>query len=314
MLYSESELQNLVEVARMYYEDNLTQAEIAKKFRVSRPLVSKMLSKARELGIVTIEIKNPYTTNSGLLDQLRKLFNIQGGIIVPESKTEYLTEQLIINHTFNYLKEMLPKAKNIGLGWGNMIASLIEKIENTDGLQNFHGQVCPLIGNAAVPYRGFHPNEMVRVFAERTGFKPNYLYAPAFPTSQHEKELFMNTDNFKNITEIWSQLDTIFISIGNFPSVPDEATALRFGKELTEKKAVGMMISYYFDKNGNFIEGQQDYAIHIPLESWKKVNTVIAVSSSTTNINSLMGALKTGYITHLITNERTAAEIIKYKI
>ena len=55
---AEAEVQKLVEVARMYYERNMTQAEIAAKLGVSRPLVGKLLEKAREMGIVNIEIKD----------------------------------------------------------------------------------------------------------------------------------------------------------------------------------------------------------------------------------------------------------------
>lgn len=40
----------------MYYAEGATQSEIAKVFGVSRSLISKYLSKARELGIVEIKI------------------------------------------------------------------------------------------------------------------------------------------------------------------------------------------------------------------------------------------------------------------
>jgi DNA-binding transcriptional regulator LsrR (DeoR family) len=58
-----------------------------------------MLGKAREMGIVHIEIKSPYINNSLLMGQLKNLFNLRGGIIVPRANTEYLTQQLILNHT-----------------------------------------------------------------------------------------------------------------------------------------------------------------------------------------------------------------------
>ena len=46
----------LVKVAQMYYEEGATQSEIAEKIGVSRSLISKYLTKARELGIVEITI------------------------------------------------------------------------------------------------------------------------------------------------------------------------------------------------------------------------------------------------------------------
>jgi DNA-binding transcriptional regulator LsrR (DeoR family) len=296
----------------MYYERNMTQSEIAKKLEVSRPLISKMLAKAREMGIVNIQIKSPYTSNSILMGQLKNLFNLKGGIIVPESSTEYLTEQLILNHAFNYINDILEETEYLGIGWGYTVGSLVEKIEKSELSGNYSGEICPLIGNSTIAQRGYHPNELIRILAEKTGFKPNYLHAPAFPMTDIEKNLFINTENFKKTDEIWAKLDSIIIGIGVYPSVPDQATASRFGNLLNEKKAVGMILSYYFDKEGKIIYGEDDYAIRISLEKIRNIKRVIGICTSN-NIKSILGALRTGFITHLITDEKTAAEIIKYK-
>ena len=56
-MLSGKERTDLVNVARLYYEQGLTQDQVAKRIGVSRPLVSKMLTRAREAGIVHIEIR-----------------------------------------------------------------------------------------------------------------------------------------------------------------------------------------------------------------------------------------------------------------
>ena len=50
------EVRMLAEITRLYYEEEWTQQRIAKKFNMSRSLVSKLLSKARKIGIVEIII------------------------------------------------------------------------------------------------------------------------------------------------------------------------------------------------------------------------------------------------------------------
>ena len=47
------------EAARAYYEHNETQAEIAARMGVSRATVSRLLTDARESGIVRIQVVNP---------------------------------------------------------------------------------------------------------------------------------------------------------------------------------------------------------------------------------------------------------------
>lgn len=48
-----------VTIARLYYEENQNQNQIGKLLGISRPLVSRYLTEAKELGIVKIRIQNP---------------------------------------------------------------------------------------------------------------------------------------------------------------------------------------------------------------------------------------------------------------
>jgi DNA-binding transcriptional regulator LsrR (DeoR family) len=141
---------------------------------------------------------------------------------------------------------------------------------------------------------------------------PYFVYAPAFPATLEEREAYANTDHYREIETKWDKIDTVILSIGNYPSVPDQATALRFGKKLQEQKAVGVFLSYYFNKDGQIISGSNDYVIHIPLEKLGKVPKVVAICLDT-SAEAIVGALRTGFITHLITDERTAMEILQIR-
>ncbi|MEG1774677.1 MAG: sigma factor-like helix-turn-helix DNA-binding protein, partial [Oscillospiraceae bacterium] len=67
MNISRDKLQKLTDIARLYYEQDKTQSEIAALYHVSRPLVSRMLREAKECGIVDIRINDPLEGNSVLL-------------------------------------------------------------------------------------------------------------------------------------------------------------------------------------------------------------------------------------------------------
>ena len=49
----------LLEVSRLYWEENLGQADIARRTGYSRPTVSRMLTEARRVGIVTVTVAHP---------------------------------------------------------------------------------------------------------------------------------------------------------------------------------------------------------------------------------------------------------------
>lgn len=308
--YMDSEVLKLIQVAKMYYEENMTQSQIAKQLGVSRPLISNMLTKARNTGIVEIKIKEPFGNNMLLLNQLKNIFNVQGGFVLPSSSTPYLTDKAIINQSQVFIKDQIHVMNKVGLGWGYAMREVVENLKEEEISQVQEGLVCPLIGTASIPNKGYHPAELVREFAAKTGFEPHFLFAPAFPTSEQEQELYVNTDNYQEIEILWDQLDTVVFSLGAYPSVPDHATALRFGKELAKQGAVGKMLSYFFDKDGQIIQGENDFAIQIPLAKLGRVRRVIAICPAEINAKAILGALKTGFITHIIVTEERAKEVI----
>ena len=85
------------------------------------------------------------------------------------------------------------------------------------------------------------------------------------------------------------------MSICGYPAVPDEATATRFGNALEQQKAVGSFLSYYYNQRGEFISGNNDYCMHIPLAGK----------------NALLGALATGLFTNLVVSEEQAKALLK---
>lgn len=309
-----TDIRKMLEICRLYYDDRLTQAQIAKKIGISRPTVSKLITEAREKGVVRIEIMSPLEGNSSLLEQLMKVFKLQGGLVVPTSSSdENLNAKVTLSQGAAYVEGLLDTMRNVGLGWGYSMGGLIDAVNPQAPKENIDKTVCPIIGSAANAIRWYQTNELARIFAEKTGFKPYFLHAPAFPLSEDNKKHFEDTFEFQEISNLWTELDTVILSIGTYPSVPDQATAARFGNKLREKKAVGMITAYYFDIEGNIIENENDIVIRLPLETLRRAKRVIAISGGEKKISSTRGALLTGIVTHLITDEITAEKIMRIR-
>jgi DNA-binding transcriptional regulator LsrR (DeoR family) len=303
----------LVEICRLYYEKELTQAQIAKTFDISRPAVSKLLSEARHRGIVKIEIRSPFDSDDDLMNQLIRLFNLKGGLIIPSAtKDEGLIRRLIVSQGALYLEKIFPDIKKLGIGWGKTIGDLIEEFQNQIPNESEKSAICPVIGSAPNAIQWLQTNELTRILARKINFPPYYLHAPAFPFSEKDKQLFMNTIEYQKISELWTQLDTILVGVGTYPTVPDQATAVRFGDKLKKKKAVGVLATYYYDLDGNIIRSPNDIVVRIPLKYLKNTKRVVVISGSPKKIRALRGALMTGLVSYLITDERTARELIKF--
>lgn len=299
----ERELLRLIEISKLYYEENKTQAEIAKMMGISRPSVSNLLNKARNEGVVKIEIMSYQHSNMGLSQELCRRFSLKTCHVVGAGGVLHQEAAVV-------LSDYLFKSKVLGLGWGYNINKIIEVFPQINIAESASGIVCPLIGTATVPHRGYHPNELVTEMSRRTGFQAEYLICPAFPSTEQEQELFMNTNNYLEILERWRKIDTAIITLGSFPLVPDHGTAQRFGKKLTKAKAVGSLLSYFFNRQGELIQGDDDYAIQIPLRLIRRTKNVIGIVPLETNTISMLSCLQTGLINHLVITEQNAKEVL----
>jgi deoxyribonucleoside regulator len=312
MLSEKVKIQLLVKVAKLYYMENRNQSEIADILGVSRSLVSKYLSDAKELGIVEINIHDLLQEDLNPLEYIVDRFKLQGGKIVPFSTNEDLMNQWLVDQGTQAVLQNLEGREHVfGLGWGSTIGEIVSNIVRSNLNRNLTGKIVPIIGNAPTSNRNYHTNELVRMLSEKTLLKPTYLYAPVICASQQEKEAFVNAESFQEVEKIWNELDLILVNIRNHPSVPDLATVARFGDRLNEQNAVGMLLGYYFDIHGNILSSENDYAIQIPLEQIKKSRKVIALASSRVRPEAIIGALNTGLITHVLINRKAAEEIMK---
>jgi len=70
-----------------------------------------------------------------------------------------------------------------------------------------------------------------------------------------------------------------------------------------------MLATYYFDRNGNLIESKDDIVIRISLDDLRRANKVIVIGGGAKKINAIRGTLKTGLVTHLITDDKTAQSL-----
>ena len=288
----------LAYVARRYYLEDQRQSDIARELGVSRPMVSRMLSEARELGVGEIVIHEPGTQAARLLEQLERSHAIRGGILVEEGADDDATNQLLSQGAVDLLRQI--GTRRLGVGWGYLIGQLVTWLEENPQPESTVTDICPLVGNASIPARNYQSNENVRLMAQQLGAAPHFLYLPALPDSLEEKRLLCSSEIYRQIHQQWQQIDTALVNIGDYPSSPDFASLVRYGSLLQQQHACGRMLVYYFNETGTIIQSEQDFAIQVPLETLMQCPNIIGVCSANTSAKALRGALRTGAFTHIV--------------
>lgn len=308
----DSRMDRLVNVARLYYEEDKTQSEIARQYEISRPMVSRLLKEAKNLGIVEIRIQMPERSggrDAERMEQLRRSFGICGGMIVPDGYNDLTTNAAVADAALGYLEAL--GQERMGIGWGHIIGDFVARIEQGGQPVSVGSHVCPLIGNGGVGLKNYHSNELVRVIAEHGSAEPDFIYTPACVLSEQELMLTKELENYRMVLQAWEALEVALVNIGNFPSVPDFASEARYGDLLVKRRAVGRILNYFVDVEGQIIHSDTDYAIQIPLELLGRVRHVVGICSANTKPKALCGVLRSGYVNHIIAPEHVVREALE---
>ncbi len=304
----QEKLHRLALVARRYYLEDRKQSDIAQELGVSRPLISRMLSEARDLGVVKITIQEPGGEASDLLERLRQYSGLRDGVLVEDGADNDETNQRLSEGAVSLLRQL--RTRCLGVGWGYLIGQLVTWLQKNPQENSTVTDICPLVGNASIPARNYQSNENVRLIAQQLGAAPHFLYLPALPESLEEKQLLCSTEVYRQIQAQWNRMDTALVNIGDYPSSPDFASLVRYGSLLQQEHTCGRLLIYYFNEEGKVIRSDQDFAIQIPLETLRQCPNIIGVCSANTSVKALRGALRSGVFSHIVTRAALAKELL----
>lgn len=298
MNISQDKRKRLAYVARRYYLEDQKQSDIARELGVSRPMVSRLLAEARALGVVEITVHDPETRTARLMERLRRMGSVQGGVLIDDGGDSDGANRLLSEGSVQLLWQL--GAQRLGVGWGYLIGQIVNWLEQNPQTDSPVTDICPLVGNASIPARNYQSNENIRLMAQQLGAAPHFLYLPALPESLEEKEVLCSTEVYRQIYRQWETLDTALVNIGDYPSSPDFASLVRYGSLLQEQRACGRMLVYYFNEDGHVIQSEQDFAIQIPVDVLSCCQNIIGVCSANTSAKAVRGALRSGLLTHIV--------------
>jgi DNA-binding transcriptional regulator LsrR (DeoR family) len=306
-------------IANHYYNDNMSQQEIAEMMGVSRSQVSRLLILARERGIVDIRIKLPDTVSLSRLEkQLCASLRLERVLICDTAEFENSreTERSLLADVATFAAAQLPRLiendKIIGIGRGRTIYNVSLQLPVVKPFP--HRLFVPLTGKTGTRHSELQTSTIVNRFADK--FSADALYVNS-SFLRPASELNLNESWLRELQDYWKRLDTAIIGLGNYSSsllsYVDE-----FPSELINRSnqlaAVGEIIGQPFSADGSldwFEEYALDYIyIGIPLDSLRSIRNVICIASGLNKTEPIITAAQLGYYKTLIVDRITAEGIL----
>lgn len=301
----------VVQAAWMYYEYNLTHAQIAEKLNVSRPTVTRLIQTALDKGIVQIKVIRPLPERYRIQRELEAAFGLKDSVIFHTPEDNNMLLQEIAWSLVDYLRQHVKDGDTVGFGWATSFARVPDYLRWLDPLPNC--RIVPMVGS----YVGFErPFVVAAAIAEAIEGRFYPIFAPNMLKNKDALEVFMNEPSIQRAVEVAKQSDICFMNVGN---TLDTNSLVKYStltsedmREFRKLGLVGEAMLNFFDISGNYIPLElNDRVIGISWEELSSIPHIVVVSWGKHKVEALLGILRSGMCHTLISDVNTVRAVLE---
>lgn len=293
----------LVQAARLYYEEGLSQGEVARRMGLSGATVSRVLAAARERGIVEVRIHDPRSPVRRVADVERQLverFGLSDARVGTANAGSADALQLVGRLAADLFGEHLDEMRRVGLSWGSTLEAFVAEVPEraVPALQ-----VLPLAGGNPGLDMASAGGTLVQALARRCGVEPSRLLAPAIVESPQTKAAITSESAIRTALELAGQVDHAFVGIGalgvrsSVTIVEDMRLSDAELAAFLAQKPAGDISGRFFDETGAELgPPTSDRVIGVSLEDLRRVPCVVGLAAGTEKVRGVLAALRTGVL------------------
>lgn len=301
------------QVARMFFDRQLSKVEIAARLGISRFRIARLVDQALAQGLVRIEFRDVPAQDRELSRTIEERWGLDlcAVAVVPADQETPLGG--LSRLAAAIIGDLVGPRDVVGVAWGSTLAGVVREMTPR---QEPTITVVQLAGSSTKVDRDASPAELARLLAERLGSVHQPLFAPAYVESKELRAGLLREPEIRQTYECFGSLTMAIVGIGALPNDGFAGRSSLFQSGLLSDEefeaikaadAVGDLLLYTFDARGHFVpESVAKHAIAIPIEQLRRAPRVIAVARGTEKAKAIRGALATGVINMLITDQDTA--------
>lgn len=299
----------MVQAAKLFYDLERTQTEIAGELGLTRWQVSRLLQEARELGIVRIEIIPRMQRRPDLETALQKAYGLHDAVVVPRAgEDDAMMLESVAKAAGQYLAGINPRPSLVGVSWGRTMAAVARSLP-----PRWNEGVHVVQMNGAVALRSGVPrtNAVAEDFAAAGPGEATLLPVPAIVGNSATREVLEKDRIVADVIELARSASVLCFSLGGLGResvlvtsgylTPREIDGLR------QRDAVGDVLGRFIDGEGRIVDPALDErTIGLHLDELAPRDRTIGVSVGASKHRVVVASLRRGYVNVLVTDEATA--------
>jgi DNA-binding transcriptional regulator LsrR (DeoR family) len=305
----------LARVAAMYYEQEMTQNDIAAALELSRVKIYRLLKEARQSQVVRILIDWPVKRASELEARLVGQFGLERALVLQTGATDSaLLRRQIGLLAARYLEGLLVDGAALAICFGSTTYEVINAIR-ADFQVNV--KVMQATGSLSHALQEFDSSALTRQLAQKLGGEALYLSSPLLADNTEAAKVIRQQAVVRLTLAQVRRADIALVGIGDLD--PAASSFVRAGvagsdrlRSFRERGAVGDMAWQLFNSAGELFPCQLNQRIiGVTLDELRPIPQTIAVAVGVNKAAAIAGALKSGAINVLCTDEATAIRVLE---
>jgi len=303
----------LTRVAWLYYIEEQTQGQIADKLGVSRSTVIRLLQRARKTGLVTISI-NASTRIFATERDLEQHYGLEKIRIVPDGDNMEVQQRWLGQVAAQLVCEMVQDDLIMAVGWGRTLQNMTSALQGKNTVSGM--QVVALIGGLYNAAKGSSPHEVAEQIGQFFAASTSLPFVPVYVKTPEIAQGLMQDGGVQKALNLARHASLAVFGLG---ALHAQATLITMGyindqeqDFLKSQGAVGDILCRWIDANGQPVALPPTInPTGISLEEIKKIPQRIVVAGGETKYDIIRAALRGGYATHLIIDEKNAIRLLR---
>ncbi|MCX2721399.1 sugar-binding transcriptional regulator [Roseibium salinum] len=297
----------------LHFLEGKKQSDIAELLNLSTSKVNRLITQGRKMGMVKIDIENPFQRLTDLEKLLESAASLSRALVtscVPGSSATTLKQ--VGRSAANHLVETIRDGDVIAITGGKAIGAVVQNIE-TD--RTFDVTVVPLTGGVQGKYYT-DVNHLATQLAERLGGKTMLVHAPLFAESREQRDMLMEVASIKQVFDIARKATVALVGVGSIRTPGSSYYDLHPMPEADRKMLAGSgvdaeFLAHLIRQNGTVA----DFALNSRLvalrpDELRQCSRVIGVASGEEKVLPIQAVLNGNHLHSLIVDEETASAVL----
>jgi deoxyribonucleoside regulator len=303
----------ILKVLHLYYEHDLTQAEVGARMGFSRPKVSKLIAEGRERGLVKIEIAEPADDLVPLEISLEDRYGLSEAVVVATSEDRETTELSAGRAGAALLARVCTPETVLGLSWGVSMRALADATPR----RAFRcRKVVPLVGGMGKAHTQLHSDQVCADLAEKLGAECLHLAAPAIARSSRSRAELVAMPGIGDTLAEGAACDVAVVGIGGILPGSTMVEAGYFTLEeflgLRERGIVGDVCCHFLDAEGRTRYPElSERIVGLTPDELRAIDRTIGIATGAEKARGVAAVVRGGFVEALVCDRDLARSLLE---